>query len=122
MDQPTRQEQARAILERRGARLASQILGRRATTESDFRAAFNLERIDLVSEIPDSEALLALGRNIVGPRDDLYILDDGGTYRVYLQERGHTHHEVINVDFDTARNAAIDRIIMLQGLPFAPSG
>ena len=122
MIRPTRQEQARAILERRGARVASQILQRRATNEADFREAFTLERIDLISEIPDTEALLSLGRNIVGPRDDLYILDDGGHYRVYLQERGETHSEVVGATFDEARNAAIDRIIMLQGLPFTPAG
>jgi hypothetical protein len=122
MHRPTRQEQARAILERRGARVASQILQRRATTEADFLEAFNLERIDLISEIPGREALLALGRNVVGPRDDLYILDDGDTFRVYLQERGETYHEVIGATFDQARDAAIDRIIMLQGLPFTPPG
>ncbi|MDJ0959669.1 MAG: hypothetical protein QNJ88_03350 [Acidimicrobiia bacterium] len=122
MIRPTRQEQARAILERRGARVASQILQRRATNEADYREAFTLERIDLISEIPDAETLLTLGRNIVGPRDDLYILDDGGHYRVYLQERGETHSEVVGASFDEARNAAIDRIIMLQGLPFTPAG
>jgi len=122
MHRPTRQEQARAILERRGARAASQILQRRASTEADFDEAFNVERIDLIAEIPDRGALLDLGRNVVGPRDDLYILDDGDTFRVYLQERGNTHSEVIGATFDEARRAAIDRIIMLQGLPFTPPG
>ena len=102
--------------------MASRILGRRANTEADFRTAFNIERIDLIAEIPDPPALLALGRNIVGPRDDLYILDDGGTYRVYLQERGETHHEIVGADFAAARDGAIDRVIMLQGLPFVPPG
>jgi inactivated superfamily I helicase len=122
MNRPTRQEQARAILARRGAQVASQILQRRATTEADYLEAFNVERIDLLSEIPNREALLALGRNVVGPRDDLYILDDGDTFRLYIQEPGETYQEVIGASFDEARNAAIDRIIMLQGLPFAPPG
>jgi inactivated superfamily I helicase len=122
MNHLTRQEQARAILERRAARVASKILQRRATSEADYLEAFNLERIDLISEIPNREALLALGRNVVGPRDDLYILDDGDSFRVYLQERGETYQEVIGASFDEARNAAIDRIIMVQGLPFTPPG
>ena len=122
MNRPTRQEQARAILERRAARVASTILQRRATSQADFLEAFNLERIDLISEIPDREALLALGRNIVGPRDDLYILDDGDSFRVYLQERGETYSQVVGASFDQARDAVIDRVITLQGLPFTPPG
>jgi inactivated superfamily I helicase len=122
MNRPTRQEQARAILERRAARVASTILQRRATSQADFLEAFNLERIDLISEIPNREALLALGRNIVGPRDDLYILDDGDSFRVYLQERGETYSQVVGASFDQARDAVIDRVITLQGLPFTPPG
>ena len=122
MNRPTRREQARAILDRRGARVASQILQRRATSQADFVEAFNLERIDLISEVPNREALLAWGRNNVGPPDDLYVLDDGESFRVYLQERGETHSEVVGASFDEARDAAIDRVITLQGLPFTPPG
>jgi hypothetical protein len=122
MTRPTRQEQAQAILHRRAWQLASQVLGRRATNAADFDEAFNLERIDLESEIPTAEALLALGRNVVGPGDGLYILDDGGTYRVYLQEKGETYYEVAGAGFAEARDAVIDRLIQLNGIPFAPEG
>jgi hypothetical protein len=122
MDRPTRQEQARAILNRRGHRLAAEILQRRPASAADYEEAFNLERIDLIAEISGPEALLALGRNRVGPRDGLYILDDGGSYRVYVQERGIEMGAVAGVGFEEARDAVIDRIIMLQGLPFRPPG
>ena len=122
MTRPTRQEQAQAILERRAWRLASQVLGRRATNAADFHEAFNLERIDLIAEIPNPEALLALGRNIVGPRDGLYVLDDGGSYRVYNQEKGEVYYEVRGASFEQARDAAIDRLIQLGGIPFSPEG
>jgi hypothetical protein len=122
MHRPTRQEQARAILERRGRRMASSILGRNATTAADFDEAFNLERVDLLAEIPTPEAMLALATPRVGPKDGLYVLDDGGTYRVYVQEKGETYAEVIGAAFDEARDAVIDRIIMLQGIPFVPPG
>lgn len=122
MTRPTRQEQARAILERRAWKLASKVLGRRATNAADFAAAFNVERIDLISEIPDAPALLALGRNVTGPRDGLYILDDGGSYRVYLQERGNEYYAVAGASFEEARDAAIDRLIQLNGIPFEPQG
>ena len=102
--------------------MASRILGRRATTAADFEDAFNLERIDLLSEIPDPEALLALGRNIVGPRDGLYVLDDGGSFRVYIQERGASRDVVAGADFETARDAVIERLMVLGGLPFRPPG
>ncbi len=121
MQRPTRQEQARAILELRAWKLASQVLGRRATNAADFADAFNLERIDLLAEIPDVAALMRLGRNVVGPRDGLYVLDDGGTYRVYLQEKGETYYETSG-DFETARDAAIDRLVQLGGLPFEIPG
>ena len=122
MDRPTRREQARAILELRGHRLASRILGRRAASAADYTEAFNLERIDLIAEISTAADLLALGRNIVGPRDGLYVLDGDGVFRVYLQERGESHGEIRTTSFDEARDAAIDRLIQLGGLPFEPPG
>jgi hypothetical protein len=122
MDRPTRREQARAILDLRGHRLAAEILQRRPVSQADYEEAFNLERIDLVAEISGPEALLGLGHNRVGPRDGLYILDDGGSYRVYIQERGIEMHAVAGIGFGEARDAVIDRIIMLQGLPFQPPG
>ncbi len=122
MDRPTRQDQARAILGRRGHRMAADILGRRPMGTSDYAEAFNLERIDLISEIPNGSALLALGTNVPGPRDGLYVLDDEGSYRVYLQERGIELNAVGGADFERAREAAVDRIIQLQGLPFEPEG
>ena len=122
MLRPTRHEQARAILDRQAAQLASKILERRAVSAADYAEAFNVERIDLITEISTPAALLALGRNVVGPRDGLYILDDGGSYRVYVQERGVSFDELIGATFDQARDAAADRIIMLQGLPCTPPG
>lgn len=122
MYQTTRQEQAQAILERRGQSMASRILGRRANSAADFAEAFNLERIDLISEIPTSEVMLALGRNVVGPRDGLYVLDDDGTYRVYLQEKGEQYYMTSGASFEEARDVVIDRLIQLQGLPFEPPG
>lgn len=122
MERPTRQEQARAILERHGHRVAAEILGRRPNSAADYAEAYNLEWIDLVSEIPGHEALLALGNNRVGPRDGLYILDDAGSYRVYVQERGIEMHGIAGAGFDAARDAVIEHLIMLQGLPFRPPG
>lgn len=122
MDRPTRQEQAAAILGLKAQNMANRVLGRRATGTTDFEDAFNLEWIDLVSEIPDDDALMALGRNIVGPKDGLYILRDGGRFRVYLQEKGEDLHQVNDAGFDEARDAAIHRLIQLQGLPFTPPG
>jgi len=122
MTRPTRQEQAQAILHLRGWQLASSILGRRATNAGDFDEAFNLERIDLVSEMPNPAAMMEFGRNVVGPRDGLYILDDGETYRVYIQERGEAYFETLGVDFDAARNAVIDRLLQLGGIPYLPEG
>lgn len=121
MDRPTRHEQAIAILKLRGHRLASEILGRRATNAADFAEAFNVEQIDLIAAIPDEEALLRLGRNIVGPRDGLYILSDGDNYRVYVQEKGEARQE-IRGDFNTAREAAVDALLLLGGLPYVPAG
>ena len=65
---------------------------------------------------------LALGRNVVGPRDGLYIIDDGGTYRVYIQEKGEDYYRVSGATFEEARDAAIHRLIQLQGLPYTPPG
>lgn len=122
MTRPTRQEQAQAILQRRAWRLASEVLGRRATNATDFAEAFNLERIDLIAEIPEPEVLMGLGANVAGPRDGLYVIDDGGAYRVYLQEKGVPINEVSGLDFDAARDAVIDRLILLNGIPFTPAG
>ncbi len=122
MTRPTRQEQAQAILRLRAWQLASQILGRRATNAADFAEAFNLERIDLISEIPNPEAMLALGRNIVGPRDGLYIIDDGGRYRIYIQERGEERDGIRDAGFEEARDAVIDRLLQLGGVPYVPAG
>lgn len=122
MNRPTRQQQAQAILQRRARRMASDILGRHAVTSADFGAAFNLEWIDLIAEVPDHNALMALGGNIVGPKDGLYVLDDEGTYRVYVQERGISRNEVRGASFDSARDAAVERILLLGGLPFRPPG
>lgn len=119
---PTRHEQAEAILRLRAWRLASSTLGRRAATAADFAEAFNLERIDLVAAIPDPVSLLGFGRNRVGPADGLYVLDqEDGTYRVYRQERGESPDEVVGT-FDQAREAVIDRLIQLGGIPFTPPG
>ena len=122
MNRPTRQEQAQAILQLQAWQLASRTLGRRATHEADFAEAFNLERIDLISEIPTPASMLALGRNVVGPRDGLYILDDGASFRVYVQERGESFYETAGADFETARNAVIDRLLQLGGIPYVPEG
>ena len=122
MNRPTRQEQAQAILTLRAQRMASRILGRRATGAADFAEAFNLEWVDLISEIPDPESMMALGRNIVGPKDGLYILRDRDRFRVYLQEKGHDYFVVTGADFSEARDAVIHRLIQLPGLPHTPPG
>ena len=115
----TRQEQARAIIERRGRRLASQILGRQATTGKDFTEALTVERIDLISEIPDRAALLALGRNVAGPANGLYVLDRQGGYTVYHQHNGEPYEVFDGLSFDEARDRAIDCLVTLNGIPFA---
>ena len=107
---------------RRGHRVAAEILGRRPNSARDYARAFNLELIDLIAEIPDAATLLSLGNNRVGPRDGLYVLDDGSSYRVYVQERGVTTHALAGADFEQARATVIEHIIMLQGLPFEPPG
>ena len=118
VNQPTRQEQAQAILQRKARKTADAILGRRATSTADFAEAFTLERIDIVAELDTPEALLAVGRNRVGPRDGLYILDEADGYRVYIQERGIPHDELAGLTFDEAREAVIDRVIWMNGIPF----
>lgn len=114
----TRQEQARAILEQRARKLASDILGRRATTGSDFRDAFTVERIDLISEIPDETALKQLGRPVAGPKNGLYVLQSGDRFTVYQQHNGEPYEVFDQLDFEHARDAAIDCLVMLNGIPF----
>lgn len=119
MSRPTRQEQAQALLQRKARKMASAVLGRRATTAADFADAFNLEQVDIVSEISDRETLMALGLNRVGPRDGLYILEDGEGMRVYLQERGTPMREASGLDFDEARDKVIAELVLLNGIPFS---
>ena len=99
--------------------MASAVLGHRATTADDFAAAFNLEKVDIVSEIPDPETLLSLGLGRVGPRDGLYILEGVDGFRVYLQERGVPMREESGLDFDDAREKVIDELVLLNGIPFS---
>ena len=122
MERPTRQEQAEAILTLKAQRMASRILGRRASGVADFEEAFNLEWVDLRSEIPTPESMMALGNNIVGPKDGLYILRSDDTFRVYLQEKGEDYFVLRGIGFEEARDAVIHRLIQLQGLPFIPPG
>jgi hypothetical protein len=114
----TRAEQARAILERRVRKVASEMLGRQATTGSDFAEALTLERIDLIAEIPDHDALMELGRNVPGPRNDLYVLDRPEGYTVYHQHNGEPYEVFSGCTFDEARNHAIDSLVMLNGVPY----
>lgn len=115
----TRQEQARAIIERRARRVASEMLGRQATTGADFREALTVERLDLISEIPDHFALMALGRNVAGPKNDLYVLDRETGYTVYVQHGGEPYEVFEDCTFDQARNHAVDSLVMLNGIPFS---
>ena len=117
----TRQDQARAILDRRARIVASQMLGRQATTGSDFAEALTVERIDMIAEIPDHEALMALGRNVAGPRNGLYVLDRPEGYTVYHQHAGEPYELHTDLTFDEARNVAIDSLVMLNGIPYAIS-
>jgi hypothetical protein len=114
----TRQEQARAIIEHRARKLASDLLGRHATTGTDFATAFTLERIDLISEIPDHDALMALGANMAGPRNGLYVLERPDGYTVYQQHNGEPYEVFTDLTFDEARDRAIDCLVMLNGIPF----
>lgn len=119
---PTRSEQAEAILKGNGRELASRIIGRRATSAEDFSEAFNLERIDMIAEVESADRLLSFGINRVGPKDGIYVIDDDGVYRVYLQERGETLHGVGGVDFDGAVDALIDLCVLRNGIPWKPVG
>jgi len=114
----TRQEQAQAIIDQRARRMASQMLGRQATTGSDFREALTVERIDLIAEIPDANALLSLSRNVAGPKNGLYILDRPDGYTVYQQHNGEPYEVFEGLDFESARDAAVDCLVMLNGIPF----
>lgn len=98
--------------------MASMILDRRASTAADFAEAFTLERVDLVAEIDNTEALLALGRNRAGPGDGLYIIEGADGFRVYHQEGGIPQRERPGLSFDEAREAAIDRVMLLNGIPY----
>ncbi len=115
----TRHEQARAIIEQRARKLASRMLGRQASTASDFREALTVERIDLISEVPNHDALMSLGRNVAGPRNGLYILDRPDGYTVYHQHAGEPYQVFPGCSFDEARDHAIDSLVMLNGIPFA---
>jgi hypothetical protein len=99
--------------------MASSVLGRRATTAADFSDAFTLERVDIISEIPDHETLVSLGHRRVGPRDGLYVLDAPEGYRVYVQERGIPLRERSGLSFDDARDIVIDELVLLNGIPFS---
>jgi hypothetical protein len=114
----TRQEQAQAIIDQKARRMASQMLGRQATTGADFAEALTLERIDLIAQIPDDEALLSLARNIAGPKNGLYVLKHADGYVVYQQHNGEPYEVFGNLDFEAARNTAIDCLVMLNGIPF----
>ena len=118
MVEVTRQEQARAILERRARPLAATILGRRATTAADFREAFTLERIDLVAEIADHDSLMGIGHNRIGPRDGLYVISEGARYRVYIQEHGVPVDGDADLDFESARELAATLALRMNGIPF----
>jgi len=98
--------------------MASQMLGRQATIGSDFAEALTLERIDLIAEIPDRESLMSVGRNIAGPRNGLYVLDKPGGFTVYQQHNGEPYELFENLTFDQARDAAIDCLVMMNGIPF----
>jgi hypothetical protein len=114
----TRQEQAQAILQQKARAMASTMLGHHATTGKDFAAALTVERIDILSEIPDATALLSLGFTVPGPKNGLYILDRGNGYTVYQQHNGDPYEVFDGLTFDEARNAAIDCIVMMNGIPF----
>lgn len=98
--------------------MASRMLGRQATTGADFAEALTVERIDLIAQIPDDQALKALGRNTAGPRNGLYVLDHPDGYTVYQQHNGEPYEMFRGLGFDAARDAAIDCLVMLNGIPF----
>ena len=115
----TRKEQAEAILDRRARRMAAELLGRHPSTGADFREALTVERLDLISEIPDHETLMGLGRNVASPKNGLYVLDRPQGYTVYHQHAGEPYEVLSDLSFDEARNHAIDSLVMLNGIPFA---
>lgn len=94
------------------------MLGRQATTGADFAEALTVERIDILAEIPDREALMALGRSVSGPKNGLYVLDRPEGFTVYQQHDGHPYELFTGLSFDAARDAAIDCLIMMNGIPF----
>jgi hypothetical protein len=114
----TRQEQAIAIIAGKAREMASEMLGHRATTGSDFSEALTVERIDLLAEIRDHEELIGLGRTHAGPKNGLYVLFRDKAYTVYQQHDGVPYEVFANLDFDDARDAAIDCLVMMNGIPF----
>jgi len=114
----TRQEQARAIIENRARRLASKMLGRQATTGTDFRQALTVERIDLIAEIPDEAALMSLGRTVTGPKNGLYVLERQDGFTVFLQHNGEPYEVFSGMSFDQARDVAVDCLVMMNGIPY----
>jgi hypothetical protein len=114
----TRQEQAQAIIGNRARRIASKMLGRQATTGSDFKNALTVERIDLIAEIPDTAALLSLGRNVAGPKNGLYVLERQDGFTVYLQHNGEPYEVFSERSFDDARDVAVDCLVMMNGIPY----
>lgn len=94
------------------------MLGRQATTGSDFAEALTLERIDLIAEIPNRERLLAMGRNIAGPKNGLYVIERPDGFTVYQQHNGEPFELFEGLTFDQARDAAIDCLVMMNGIPF----
>lgn len=114
----TRQEQAQAILDNKARRMASKMLGRQATTGTEFKEALTVERIDLIAEIPDNEALRSLGRNVAGPKNGLYVLERDNGFTVYLQHNGEPYEIFAGMSFDDARDVAIDCLVMMNGIPY----
>ena len=114
----TRQEQAQAIIGNKARRIASMMLGRQASTGTDFKEALTVERIDLVAEIPDAEVLLSLGRNVAGPKNGLYVLERPDGFTVYLQHNGEPYEVFTGMPFDDARDVAIDCLVMMNGIPY----
>lgn len=94
------------------------MLGRQATTGSDFAEALTLERIDLIAEIPNRDRLLAMGRNIAGPKNGLYVIERPDGLTVYQQHNGEPFELFERLTFDQARDAAIDCLVMMNGIPF----
>lgn len=114
----TRQAQAQAIIAGKVRKMASEMLGRRATSGSDFSDALTVERIDLVAEIPDHDSLMGVARTHPGPKNGLYVLCREGSYTVYQQHDGTPDEVFADLDFDGARDAAIDCMVMINGIPF----